>query len=73
LSSITRVPSVSLRPQDRPPQQVSLGWAVRRALFGLAMLAGMVMLGAWLLYTSIDPDEASAGAAPQPVQSSPKN
>jgi hypothetical protein len=26
------------------------------------MLLAMVTLGAWLLYASIDPDEASAGA-----------
>jgi hypothetical protein len=26
------------------------------------MLAAMVILGAWLLYASIDPDEASASA-----------
>jgi hypothetical protein len=44
------------------PQLATLGWALRRAAFGLLLLTVMVTLGAWLMYASIDPDEAVAGA-----------
>jgi hypothetical protein len=40
---------------------VSLGWALRRTALWLAMMFAMVVVGAWLFYASIDPDEASAG------------
>jgi hypothetical protein len=47
------------------PQPASLAWALRRALFGFVLMMTVVMLGAWLLYASIDPDEAvAAGLAP---------
>lgn len=43
----------------------SLGWAVRRAALGLVLMLSVVMLSAWLLYSSIDPDEAvAAGLSP---------
>ncbi|MDX2205154.1 MAG: hypothetical protein NW223_20565 [Hyphomicrobiaceae bacterium] len=43
----------------------SLGWAVRRAALGLVLMLSVVMLSAWLLYSSIDPEEAiAAGVAP---------
>jgi len=32
------------------------------------VLAVTVMLGAWLLYASIDPDEAAAGGATEPTE-----
>ncbi len=40
---------------------------MRRAALGLAMMFVIVMLGAWLLYASIDPDEASAMGSPVPA------
>jgi hypothetical protein len=46
---------------------------VRRALLGFAFLMCVVMLGAWLLYASIDPDEASAaGFAPATASAPPR-
>jgi len=48
------------RPQ---PQLATLGWAARRAALWLFMLFVMVGLTAWLLYASIDPEEAAAGAS----------
>ena len=54
---------------QRPvPQTATLGWALRRAAWGLLVLAVTVMLGAWLLYASIDPDEAAAGGATEPTE-----
>ena len=53
---------------QRPaPQTATLGWALRRAAWGLLVLAVTVMLGAWLLYASIDPDEAVASGASEAV------
>ena len=46
-----------------PPQIVSLGWALRRVGLWLLMMSVMVMVGMWLFYASIDPDEATAGPA----------
>jgi len=38
------------------------------------LLAAAVTLGAWLLYASIDPDEAAAGGSPELVGTeTPKN
>ena len=53
------------------PATASLGWALRRALFGFVAMMTIVMLSAWLLYSSIDPDEAVAAgiAPPQEAQS----
>lgn len=51
--------------QSAPPQLATLGWAVKRAFLGLLMLIVMVALGAWLLWASIDPDEAAAGNGPE--------
>jgi hypothetical protein len=63
VSSQSGIPNASLSSQ--PPRQLaSVGWALRRAALGLLMLAAIVVLGMWLFYASIDPDEASAGAAP---------
>jgi hypothetical protein len=52
-----------MAPEKHAPRLASAGWALRRAAMGLVMLLVMVMLAAWLLYTSIDADEASAGQA----------
>ena len=46
---------------NEPPQLASLGWALRRAALWFAMMFAMVVVGLWLFYASIDPDEASAG------------
>lgn len=47
------------------PHTASLGWALRRAFFGFVAMMTIVMLSAWLLYSSIDPDEAlAAGISP---------
>ena len=69
-------PDVSNTPLQSPPlaqplaqsltevqatQLVSLGWALRRTALWLGMLFAMVVVGAWLFYASIDPDEAAAG------------
>jgi hypothetical protein len=37
------------------------------------VLAVAVMLGAWLLYASIDPDEAAAGGSPESAGGSPES
>ena len=55
----------------QPPQLPSVGWALRRTALGLLILAALVVLGAWLLYASIDPDEASAGPSAPSEQALP--
>jgi hypothetical protein len=42
---------------------VSVGWALRRTALWLVMMFAMVVVGMWLFYASIDPDEATAGPA----------
>ena len=44
-------------------QLASIGWALRRTALLLAILAVMVVFGAWLFYASIDSDEASAAGS----------
>lgn len=61
MSSPSRIPDAALEPKSPPPQLATLGWAVRRAALGFAILIVMVVLGAWLFYASIDIDEAAAG------------
>ena len=75
LSSASARGSEGPGPAPRPdPQIATLGWALRRAAWGLLLLAAAVTLGAWLLYASIDPDEAAAGGSPEPVAAeTPKN
>jgi hypothetical protein len=48
--------------------QLSLGWALRRTALLLAIVAVMVVLGAWLFYASIDFDEASVAGTPAAVE-----
>ena len=67
MSSTSRIPDVPAAPQHRPPQLATLGWALRRAALGLLMLLVIVTLGAWLLWASIDPDEASAAGGSEAV------
>jgi hypothetical protein len=69
---ISKLSSVSARgsegAEEGPvPQIATLRWALRRAAWGLLMLAAAVTLGAWLLYASIDPDDAAAGDASEPI------
>jgi len=63
LSTHPDVSDTPLQPQATAPQLVSLGWALRRTALWLAMMFAMVVVGAWLFYASIDPDEAAAGPA----------
>jgi hypothetical protein len=44
---------------------------VRRAALGFGLMMTVVMLSAWLLYSSIDPDEAVAAGLPQATQAEP--
>ncbi len=69
MSTSSGIPDVSIEPQQ--PQLASLGWALRRAALGLLMLLVMAMLGAWLLYASIEPDEAAASVAPPSEAAAP--
>ena len=55
------VPDTLPRSPQPPPQLPSVGWALRRTALGLLILSAMVVLGVWLLYASIDPDDAVAG------------
>jgi hypothetical protein len=47
------------------PQLLSLGWALRRAGLGLLILLAMIVLGGWLMYAGIEPDDASANTSDQ--------
>jgi hypothetical protein len=55
------VSDASLQSPPHEPQVVSLGWALRRMALWLLMTVAMVVVGMWLFYASIDPDEATAG------------
>jgi len=46
-----------------PPQLMTLGWALRRAALGLAILLTVAVLSAWLLYASIEPDSSAGPGA----------
>ena len=56
LASTSGIPSATAELQQR---------TLKRAAVGLLFLIVMVSLGAWLLWASIDPDEASAGWSPE--------
>ena len=50
----------------RPAAELrSAGWLLRRALIGIVALTIFVISGAWLLYASIDNDEASVSEQSQ--------
>lgn len=53
MTSVTERASVAPRLPLRP---VTLGWALKRAVLGLAILAVAMGSVAWLTYASIDPD-----------------
>jgi hypothetical protein len=59
LTSTSGISSASTELQHR---------ALRRAMVGLVFLILMITLGAWLLWASIDPDEASAADAQETGQ-----
>ena len=63
MSSQRDVSDAALQTAAATPQIVSLGWAVRRFALWLLMMSVMVVVGTWLFYASIDPDEATAGPA----------
>jgi hypothetical protein len=46
-----------------PPQLMTLGWALRRAVLGLAILLTVAVLSALLLYASIEPDGTAGSGA----------
>jgi hypothetical protein len=71
LSAQPSVSDTSLEVRPHPPQLASLGWALRRTALWLLMLFGMVTVGMWLFWASIDPDEAVAGSAPTTAESAP--
>jgi len=52
----SEIPSATAELQQR---------TLKRAAVGLLFLIVMVTLGAWLLWASIDPDEASAAWSPE--------
>lgn len=47
--------------------RLSLAWALKRALLGVAILFVMFGGGAWLLYSTIEPDRADASETPAAV------
>jgi hypothetical protein len=51
------------RHQQPPPQLMTLGWALRRAVLGLLILLTVAGLSAWLLYASIEPDGTAGPGA----------
>lgn len=40
--------------------RLTFGWALRRAMLGILILVVMFGGGAWLLYSTIEPDRADA-------------
>lgn len=49
--------------QVQPVELKSLGWALRRAALGLAILLVATGFAAWLFYASIEPDGARGPGA----------
>jgi hypothetical protein len=49
----------------------TLGWALRRAVFGVMLLIVLVSLGAWLFDSGIDPKEAAAGTSAEDSVAAP--
>lgn len=52
--------------------RLSLAWALKRALLGFAILFVMFGGGAWLLYSTIEPDRADASETPAVVVNAPQ-
>jgi hypothetical protein len=51
--------------QVQPVELKSLGWALRRAALGLAIILVATGVFAWLLYASIEPDGTARGPGAQ--------
>jgi hypothetical protein len=47
------------------PQLATLGWALRRAALGMAILLTVALASALLLYASLEPDGSTAGVGSQ--------
>ncbi len=45
---------------NSPASHGALGWAVRKALIGVALLSMFILAEAWLLHAGVDPDEEKA-------------
>jgi hypothetical protein len=56
VSAAERTPPQQSGPQIQPVELKTLGWALRRAALGLAILLVATGLGAWLFYASIEQD-----------------
>ena len=65
MASVTERASVAPHLPLRP---VTLGWALKRALLGIAILVVAMGSVAWLTYASIDPDLDRADTPARPVQ-----
>ena len=57
------VSEASIESGPEAPRLMTVGWALRRTALWLLMMIAMVVVGAWLFYAGIDPDEAAAGPA----------
>lgn len=56
--------TIEVRAAQAVPQHgATLGWALRRAALGMAILTVTVSALAWLMYATIEPDPASAHPA----------
>ena len=55
-----------------PPHLFTLGWTLRRAGLGILILAAMTVLGTWLMYEGIEPDQASANSPDQGAVDQPQ-
>jgi hypothetical protein len=62
MSGAERPPSTQLV-QVQPVELKTLGWALKRAALGLAILLVATGFGAWLFYASIEPDGARGPGA----------
>jgi hypothetical protein len=62
VSSVAEIPA-PVQTSRPPPQLKTLGWALRRAAMGLAILLTLAGLSAWLLYASIEPDGTNGPGA----------
>lgn len=71
MSSSSGPPEITLDIEPRP-QLATLGWALRRAAFGLLILLVMVVVAMWLFYASIEPDEAAASPPAQTGYAAPQ-
>ncbi len=62
---MTRNENAAALAQGRAAPQLTLGWALKRAMLGFLILFVMFGGGAWLLYSTIEPDRADASEVTQ--------